>query len=357
METKMPRFREHIARMKAYNPPLEGRSAGDYLLLDFNEMTTETSPKVKCALREFIDSGRLQKYPEYGNVEGRIAEYAGVKSEQVMITNGSDQGIDIVFRAFLGEGDRVVIPSPSFAMFYQSAQIQGAQISEPTYREDMSFPLEEVLAAIDDSLQLLVVCNPNNPTGTPVSLSDLESMLLKARDTGVAVLHDEAYFEFAGITGKELVDEFDNLFILRTFSKQFGLASLRVGYAISQEQNIRELLKVRGPYDVNMLAKAAVTGALDDVDYMRRYVEEVMERSKPMLELFFRDHGVKYWPGAANYLLVKPRNQKKTVEFLKSSGILVRPRRGPNIDGTIRVSIGTMADTERFIQAYRKLLV
>ncbi len=352
----MARIRENIKKMSAYKPPLEGRATGGYLLLDFNEMTIEPSPKVKKALKEFIDSGRLQIYPEYGDLDSKIAEYAGVKPSQVMTTNGSDQGIDVICRAFLEKGDKVIVPTPSFAMYYQSVDIQGAEMLKPSYRQDLSFPLEEVLGLISEDVRLIIIANPNNPIGAPVSKENILKILEKAKEKNVAVLHDEAYFEFSNITAKDFIENFDNLFITRTFSKTFGLVSARPGYVLSQEKNIRELLKIRGPYDVNMFAKVAIRAALEDLEYMRSYIKEVMEKSKPKLEKFFQENKIKFWPSVANFLLVKPDNQKRALEILQNEGILVRPRKGPNIDGTIRISIGTPKDTERFIKAYSKIL-
>jgi len=352
----MVKIRENIKKMSPYKPPLEGRASKGYLLLDFNEMTIEPSPKVKKALKEFIDSGRLQVYPEYGDLDSKVAEYAGVKSSEVMVTNGSDQGIDVIVRAFLKDGDKVIIPTPSFAMHYQSVGVQGAKILKPSYREDLSFPLEEVLDLIEDDVKLIIFANPNNPTGTVISQNDILKILEKAKEKGVALLHDEAYFEFSNITAKDFLRDFDNLFIARSFSKTFGLVSTRPGYVLSQEKNIKELLKIRGPYDVNMFAKTAILAALDDLEYVRNYVKEVMEKSKPKLEKFFRENNVKFWPSGANFLLVKPKNQERAIKILQSEGILVRPRKGPNIEGTIRVSIGTLKDTELFIKAYSKIL-
>lgn len=352
----MLKFRENILKMSAYKPPLEGRALIGYLLLDFNEMTIEPSPGVKEALKKFVDSGRLQVYPEYGDLDSKIAQYAAVKPSEVMVTNGSDQGIDVIFRAFVEKGDKVIIPTPSFAMFYQSAGIQGAEILKPSYKEDLSFPLKETLDLIDKDIKLVIICNPNNPTGTAVSKEDVLKILKKAKDNNAAVLHDEAYFEFSGITVKDLISDFDNLFITRTLSKQFGIASIRAGYVLSQEKNIKELLKIRGPYDVNMFAKTAIIAALEDADYAKRYIKEVMEKSKPKVENFFKKNKVKYWQGAANFLLVKPIDQKKALEVLESEGILVRPREGPNIEKTIRISIGTLKDTDKFIKAYSKVL-
>lgn len=353
----MPQFRENIKKMRPYKPPLEGRASKGYLLLDFNEMTISPGPKVRRAIKDFVDSGGLQKYPEYGDIEAKIAEYAGVEAGQAMLVNGSDQGIDVVMRAFLEKGDKVIIPSPSFAMFEQSAQLQGAEILQPLYAQNnLSFPLEEVLNLIDEQVRLIVVCNPNNPTGTAVLLEDLLKVLKKAKDNGTAVLHDEAYFEFSGITAKDLISRFDNLFVSRTFSKTFGLASLRLGCILSQKENIQELLKIRGPYDVNMTAKAGLSAALSDTSYVSDYAAEVMQASKPKLEQFFRENNINFWPGAANFLLLKPESPEKILKGLEAEGILVRPRTGPNIEGTIRVSVGAIKDTEKFIRAYSKLL-
>jgi histidinol-phosphate aminotransferase len=297
----------------------------------------------------------LQKYPEYGNLNEIIASYAGCDADQVMVTNGSDQGIDVVMRAFLEKGDKVVIPSPSFAMEYQSALVQGASILKPLYKEDMSFPLQEVMALLEQKPKLLVLVNPNNPTGTVIEKEDVQAMVQKAKDNNVAVLHDEAYFEFSGITAIELVQDFDNLFISRTLSKQFGLASLRAGYVVSQAQNIGELLKIRGPYDVNMPAAVGIQAALQDVGYAQSYIQEVMQESKKQVEAFFQEHNIQFFPGAANFLLVQPDNVDTIVQALKEQGILVRPRK--DVPGTVRVSIGTKQDTKRFIQAYTALLL
>lgn len=351
----MAKFRENIKAMKPYSPPLEGRAAKDYLLLDFNEMTIETSPQVKQALHDFVESGRVQVYPEYGNLNEVIAEYAGCRAEEVLVVNGSDQGIDVVMRAFLEKGNKVIIPSPSFAMEYQSASLQGAEILKPRYAgENLDFPTKEVLSLLEQKPKLVVLCNPNNPTGTALPKEELKLLLEKAKEYDVAVLHDEAYFEFSGITALEFLNDFDNLFLTRTLSKQFGLASLRAGYVLSQTQNIAELLKIRGPYDLNMFAKTAIIAALQDMEYFQGYIKEVMEQAKPKIEEFFRTGQIRFYPSAGNFLLIQPENPKQLAEQLKEQGILVRPREDP--EDTIRVSIGTLRNTERFIQAYSNLL-
>ncbi|MBF0510251.1 MAG: histidinol-phosphate aminotransferase family protein [Deltaproteobacteria bacterium] len=350
-------IKEHIKAMTPYLPPLEGRaSEGKYTLLDFNERTAPPGPAVLNALRTFIDSGAVQAYPEYGDLEAKIAKYAEVPAGQVMVTNGSDQGIEIIYRAGVSFGDGVIIPSPSFAMFYQVAGVEGARLIRPSYHEDLSFPASDVLAALCPGVKLVVIVSPNNPTGSVASEEQVRAILDKAAGLGAAVLLDEAYFEFHRQSFKHLILSYANLFIIRTFSKAFGLPSLRVGYVISREENIKELLKIRGPYDVNMLARVGVMAALDHLDYVQDYVQEVMGRSKPLLESFFDQHGVSYYPSWANFITFRPPDQMAAFEALKLQGILVRPRSGPCIDGTLRVSLGTVRETRLFIDAYKHYL-
>jgi len=350
--------KERIKKMSHYKPPLEGRSEKEYLLLDFNERTTEPSEKIKEALKKFLDSDRLQVYPEYGDLEAKIAEYVGVPTGEIMVTNGGDQGIDIICRAHLDTGDKVIIPFPAFAMHYQSAGIQGAEILESAYNKDTGeFPLKETLdlTSQNEGIKLIILCNPNNPLGSSIPIPDVEKILKKAKGKKIAVLHDEAYFEFSGITVKDLIEKYDNLYIMRTFAKAFGLVSTRAGYLISREENIQELLKIRGPYDVNMFAKTAILAALEDTKCMEDYVKEVMEKSKPKLERFLKEKGIFFYPSATNFLFLKVSNPQEIIESLKSKGILVRPKKGPDGKEGIRVSVGTLEDTERFVRAFSEI--
>lgn len=351
-------IKKRIQEMSQYKPPLEGRSTKDYLLLDFNERTIPPSQKVKDALKKIIDSDKLQVYPEYGNLESKIAEYAEVKTGQIIITNGGDQGIDVICRAHLDEGDKVIIPFPAFPMHHQSSAIQGAEILEPRYGENGDFPTEEVLNLIstEPKLRLIILCNPNNPTGVGIPISDVEKILIKAKEKDVAVLHDEAYFEFSGLTCKDLIEKYDNLYIIRTFSKAFGLVAARVGYVISNENNIQALLKIRGPYDVNMFAKTAILAALEDTKYIKDYTDEVMNKSKPELENFLRKKGIKFLPSSANFLLLRVENPEKIVNGLKERGILVRPKEWPDGAKAVRVSIGTLKDTGVLIRALGEII-
>lgn len=348
-----------VSVMKPYLPPLEGRRKYKGVLCDFNERTIPTSPKVRAAIRAFAGQNQVQFYPEYGDeLLRKIAAYAKVKPWQVMVTNGSDQGIDLIFRAFTSYGDKVVIPTPSFAMFPQCAGMVGNKVVEPTYKlPDLEYPINEVLNEIENGAKLVVICNPNNPTGTLLSLVEIEQILTKAAEKSCIVYIDEAYSEFSGITAAPLIKKYPNLIITRTFSKAFGLASLRVGYVLSDENNIAELRKVLGPYDVNMAGYAAACAALDDVKETQKYVDEVMEKAKPMVESFFKKQKIPFYPSRSNFVLFKPQNASLVYEKLREKSILVRPRGGPNIDGTLRVTMGTVSQMKKFISVYEKFIL
>ena len=170
-------FKAHIAAMSAYKPPLDGRDPHAHLLLDFNERTLPMAEVVQDALIAYIRSGRLQMYPAYGNTVDLIAEYCGVAADQVMITNGSDQGIDLIIRAACREGDEAIIPGPSFPIYTHCAKIENLKIHEPVYDRERGFPTDEVIAAVSPRTRLICFGNPNNPSGTVVSRGNVIRML------------------------------------------------------------------------------------------------------------------------------------------------------------------------------------
>lgn len=334
---------EKIRKMEAYKPPLEQREKFIGLRLDFNERLAPLPQQVTQAIQNF-NPERSLTYPSYGKLCSQIAKYAGVEANQTMITNGSDQGMELIFRTFIADGDQVVIPSPSFAMFYQLAAISGARIVKVQYNKDGSFPFKEVMAM---SPKLLIVCNPNNPTGTLLELDKIEQILKQMPKTLVYV--DEAYYEFSGITATSLIKKYSNLIITRTFSKAFGLAALRIGYALSCQSNINEMLKVRGPYDINQVAKVAAEAALNC--NVQDYCDEVMLSAKPLVESFFKGNNIEFFPSKANFIYFKQPYATFSAK-LESNGILIRPQSG----GYARITIGTTEQMQQFIKISTKLI-
>lgn len=351
-------FRGAVESMHAYRPPLEGRTEGDYLLLDFNERTTPPHPRVQEALIAYAQKGEFQRYPEYGDLEKVIANYAGVKPGEIIPTLGGDQAIDIITRALVKDGDGVIIPRPTFAMLEQSANVQGATIIAPGYIEpNLEFPFEEVMTAIGPAIKMVVLCNPNNPTGTPIQGGQLEEIVEAAQTVGAGVLVDEAYHEFArGLTMAHLINKYPNLFIVRSLSKSMGISSLRAGYAVSSERNIAELRKIRGPYDIptptaEVVKTLRYPEVVEDID---NYVSEVMNESKPMIEEFYRENDVRFYPSSTCFHLLEEPDLYNFLRQRNGQRILIRPRSHPR--GTVRVSIGTKEDTDKYLEAFRDFI-
>ena len=344
----------HIQKLRAYKPPLEGRDPKSMLLLDFNEKVEEMPASIVNALCDYIQDGRLQTYPSYSDTTERLADYVGCSRDEVLLTNGSDQGIELVFRACCEAEDEVIIPGPSFAMYSQCAQVQNLRVHAPQYKKESGFPLQEVRSLIGPSTRLIVISNPNNPCGTSLAVEqivDLAELAPKA-----AILVDECYFEYSGRTVTPYINDHRNLFVTRTFSKTWGMPSLRFGYLISAKQNIEALTCVRGPYDVNQLAVVAARAALANRGDVDAYVREVMEVSKPLVESFLQSKGIDFWESSANYLWVFFADPETVCQKLQSRGILVRPKQ--NADGRVglRITLGNRAHSEKLLKVLGGIL-
>ena len=324
-----------------------------HTLLDFNERTVPVSKPIINALTDYIHEGSLQTYPHYGDITEQLADYCGVNAEQVMITNGSDQGIDLIIRASCSAGDEVIIPGPSFAMYHQCAKVENLKIIEPLYTLEKGFPTKEVLSSITTKTKLIVISNPNNPSGTEASRDDILKIAASAPDC--TILLDECYYEYTKATVADVLDQYPNIVITRTFSKTWGLPSIRFGYILSAAQNIPPLLNIRGPYDVNQLALVAARAALEHPEYTQSYVKEVMEQSKPTLEKWLEEKQIPYWPSSANYLWIFFDNPDEINQALVAEHILVRPKADSAGQVGLRITLGTSQQTEKLINCLNRL--
>lgn len=343
-----------IERIEEYKPPVENRLGNTRL--DFNENSLGPSKKVK-ELLESIRLEELSMYPTYGELKKRLAEYSGVYEENIIATNGSDEAIDLVMRCFVERGAKVVIPSPSFKMFYIYAQAAEAKIKKVPYEKDFGFPTEKVLNEIDDGTSLVVLCNPNNPTGTIIPKEDIERILEKAVGADCFVLVDEAYYEFSGESVVDLLEKYENLIITRTFSKAFGLAGIRLGYLLTGKENVEVIERMKSPYNVSRLTAKIGCCALEDVEYVRDYVSEVREAKKE-LERFFEEREIKTVASEANFILVEFGKRKNFVfRQLMNEKILVRDvSKQEMLKEYLRVSVGTKRQTGELIDKLRKIL-
>ncbi len=344
--------RRRVLQMPEYHPPLGNR---DSLRLDFNENTLACSPAVLAAIQS-ITAADLTRYPERGPVEALAAQHLGLASEQVILTNGVDEAIHILCQAFLDTGDELLLPVPTYTMYEIYAAQTDATIIRVQAPADFRFPFESLVAAITPRTKLIAIANPNSPTGSVATRQQL--LAVAAAAPHAILLVDEAYFHFYGQTVIDLVGQVPNLIVARTFSKAYGLASLRLGLLAGPEPLLRFVRRVLSPYSVNHVALVALTAALQDETYLHWYVEEVLQARALFLHALTR-LGLQYWPTEANFVLVNiGAAHKEFANAMRAEGILVRDRSAdPGCEGLVRITIGTPEQMQRAVAAIENFVL
>ncbi len=345
------RPRPAVAAMAPYSPPTAGRAGK--LRLDFNENTVGSSPRVIAALREQLDPAGLAVYPEYGEAKEAVARYFHVQPEQFVFTNGTDEAIQVFLNTYVDDGQEVLVMKPSYAMYRFYAEVAGARIREVEYPPpQLEFPLQAVLDAITPDTRAVLLANPNNPTGTGISMLGIERILRRARKA--VVLVDEAYYEFAGVTALPEIERVPNLFVCRTFSKVFGMAAMRLGCLFSHPANVAYLHKAQSPYSVNTLAVMAAQAAVRDAEYVEKYVAEVLA-ARELLCYGLEALEIPYVPSSANFVLARLGKRAIPVrDALRERGILVRDR-SYEVPGCVRMTVGTREQTRRLLDALEEI--
>jgi len=343
--------RAAVRNMAPYSPPT-GERAGK-LRLDFNENTVGCSPKVIECLRKYLTADALSVYPEYTEAITSLAEFFGVAADEFTMTNGTDEAIQLVVNTYVDDADEVLLLKPSYAMYRFYAEVAGAAVREIEFHPgDLAFPIEEFVGAIEPETRAILIANPNNPTGTGLAAEDLRRVIEAA--PRAAILIDEAYFEFSGITVLGWIGRYPNLFVSRTFSKVYGMAAMRCGCLFSRAENVRWLRKAQSPYSVNMLAAVSARAAVHDREYVANYVAEVLAARDRAYE-GLRKLGIKFYPSQANFILFHAGDRAIPIrDALRERGVLVRDR-SYEIPGCVRVTIGTRAQIQRFLAELENL--
>lgn len=331
---------------------IEARPDGETTFkLDWNEATIAPSPRVNEAIQAYLAGNReLNWYPQLGSKDlvDELQNYTGLSSEHILATNGSDDALQLICSTFLSEGDEVVAPVPTYNHFLVFAESCGADIKEVQGDNPFSKNLEGVREAMSPSTRILYLVSPNNPTGVVIDPEDVEKLCEEYPNT--LIILDEAYFEFAQVTGISLVRDYPNLLVTRTFSKAFGLAGLRVGYLSGDPELIEGLSRIYNPKSVNALGQIGAAAALRDLDYLDDFLAEV-EASKEILRDFFASRRADAHVTPANFLVVRVPDIKRTLGELETRGVYVRDRSSyPGLEGCLRMSVGTVEQTHRLIK-------
>ncbi len=343
--------RKAVRTLPVYHAPSPSRVG---LNLDLNENTGGCSPRVlqKLAALTTVD---IARYPDRESGERLVARFFHLSPEQVLLTNGVDEGLQLLAFTYLAEGDEVIVTEPTFNMYPIDVAATGATLVSVKCGAEFAFPVEGVLSAINPKTKLIAIANPNNPTATVAAREDLIRVLDVARD--VAVLIDEAYFEFYGETVLDLLPKYKNLFVARTFSKAYGLAGLRIGAIVGSAEQIGYVRRITPPFNVNVVALACLAAAISDQQFVAEYLRGVFE-GRMKLQSLFAAHGIHYWPSSANFVLVRiGEKHREFVEALAARGIQVRDRgNDPGCEGCVRITIGTAEQNAQLLEAVASVI-
>lgn len=321
-----------------------------------NENPYGTSPKVLKMLSEI---NILETYPDNycTALRKKLSKKYKVPEEYFIFGNGSVEIIQMISRILLDNSSEVITCVPSFSSYWSEAILQDSQMIEVPLK-NYKFDLDKILEKINNKTKLIYITNPNNPTGTIVTSNELENFLNKV-PSNILVVLDEAYYEFVKNeeypNSTKLLKKYKNICILRTFSKAYGLAGLRIGYGITNPETISELNKARVPFNASFVSQKAATTALDDIEF----VNNCVKRNKEVLEFLYKELDnlkLNYIKSEANFIMIDIKKDSKIAfEELLKQGFIIRPD-FPKMETFIRVSIGTMEQMKNFIQALKNII-
>jgi histidinol-phosphate aminotransferase len=347
---KIP-IRSNIARMQGYVPGEQPREAG-FIKLNTNENPYPPSPTVrKVLLAEANASLRLYPDPDATKLRQQAALTYGFDPSQVIAGNGSDDLLAMVARAFVGEGDTLCHPTPTYTLYDTLVKIQAGKVAGIPYPEDYSLPAR--LAA--RRAKVTIVATPNSPSGTSIPTAALAD--LADRLAGILVI-DEAYSDFAEGTALSLARDKENVIVLRTFSKSFSLAGARVGLGFGPPAILAGMNKVRDSYNLGRLAQAAGEAALKDIGWMEKNVAKI-RKTRAILLSALPSLGFSPFPSQSNFVLAKRsrgRSAKPVYEALKRKKILVRYFDTPRLSGCLRITVGTDDEIAALLAALETML-
>lgn len=321
-----------------------------------NENPLGASPRVNEAIRAFLPE--ISRYPDGSGYELRhqLANFWQVDSEQILLGNGSNEVLELVARTFAGPGDEIVYSQYAFAVYAISTQIVGATAVEVPARE-YGHDLDAMLEAITDKTKIVYIANPNNPTGTVFDKNRWHDFIRQVPQNVLVVL-DEAYIEYAqSLLGTDYPDaiadltQYPNLLITRTFSKAYGLASLRIGALVASPEIIGLMNRIREPFNVNAMAQIAACAALKDQDFIARSLE-VNQQGMAQISSFLKERSIGFIPSYGNFITVDFSDRAAEINAaLLKQGVIVRPQGGYGMAEFLRISIGNYEENSHFLEA------
>jgi histidinol-phosphate aminotransferase len=345
-------FRSNINVMASYVPGEQPQRDTQIIKLNSNENPYPPSPAALAVLQN-IDSEWLRRYPEPfgGEFRQAVSKVLGVPSDWIIVGNGSDELLSVIIRACAEPGKKVVYPMPTYVLCRTLAEMQAAEIVEIPYSDNYNLPVEKLIAA-NGSVTFLV--SPNSPSGHVVAANDLRK--LASELSGVLVI-DEAYVDFTEDNALALVKEYENVIVIRTLSKGYSLAGLRLGFGVANPKLLQGLFKVKDSYNIDAIACAVGTAAITDQVYKNACVAKI-KVSRTKLATDLKQLGFYIWDSQSNFLLAQPpqKNAEYLYQELKKSGILIRYFKQLGLDDKLRITIGTDEQNQALVEALIYLL-
>ena len=349
-------IRSDLRGFEPYEPilPLEalsersGVSVDKLIKLDGNENVYGCSPGVRRALADYAYY-HIYPDPLHTEIQGPLEQYAGVDSKYIVAGSGSDELIDLVLRVFIEPGDKVINSVPTFGMYPFSTAVCGGKTVNIPRNDAYEVDVTGVKAAIDERTKLIFLASPNNPTGNITPPDDIRELL----NTGIMVVVDEAYYEFSGRSFALLVPQYDNLIVLRSFSKWAGLGGLRAGYGILPFRIAELVRSIKIPYNVNIAAMIAVRESLKDIDYLKSNVKAIVAERERLFNRLKAQGVLVPLPSEANFILctVVRGDARDIKQGLEKKGIFIRYFDTPLLRNMLRISVGKPEHTDALIQA------
>jgi histidinol-phosphate aminotransferase len=324
----------------------DGRHEGTWLFLDWNETTYPVPDCIKSKLKIAIDSGLGVSYPD-GDCEGvseEIGKFIKLPSENILVFNGSDSALKDCIECLLNPGESVCVVEPEYSQINTYIQMASGVLEGLRFPDPMNLSVDLIIKQLTGK-KVLYISNPSNPTGRYLDRTEI----IKILDAGVCLLLDEAYVEFAPESLADLTLKYKNLFLFRTFSKAFGLAGLRLGYLVSDAENIKILKKNRNGKEINSFAQIAVLEALRNFDIYKKRIKEIINEREAFCDFINNLHpSIQAFDSMANFVIIKTLHMTSLLKWLEENHILIRDRRGMYfMDDSARVSIGTPEQMNR----------
>lgn len=345
-------IKKGVLKNKAYTlTPIESP-----IKLNQNESPFDLSENIKKEILEKLLKMKWNIYPEFTpqKLYNKVADYYKLSPENILIGNGSNEMIFTILAATVEKNKKVIISEPTFTVYKLISSNFNGKIKSIMMNEDFSFNVEKIIKEASTKGSITIISSPNNPTGTYLQKKYIKQIIQKSN--GIVVV-DEAYIHFGGESVLDLVNSYDNLIILRTFSKAFGLAGLRIGLMISNKKLISHLSKVKLPYNINIFNQICLTTILDNIEYIERNIKYIIEQREIMFKKLENFKKIKVIRSFTNFFCIKTEHSKDLFNKLLNYGILVRDISNyPMLNNYLRISIGNEYENNKLIEALTDIL-